>query len=157
MTSGRRASPSRRNRTSERAPARRRQTGPRQAVPRPDNLLSRRRQARFIVSLPVRLTPVAATKAKTKGWRGRTTNIGGGGFAVELATRLSPGTHVVIEVRTGIGPIRMEADVVWTRRLPGRPSIVQHGLALADRAEVLDLPVGVLLGQWLRGLARRAD
>ncbi len=82
--------------------------------------------------------------------------MGGGGFAVELTTRLRPGSRVLIEVRTGIGPIRMEADVVWTRRIPGEAGIVRHGLALADRTEVLDLPIGVLLGQWLRGLARRA-
>jgi hypothetical protein len=155
MIPGRGATPSWRNRARERAPAKRRQTARHPAEPGPDTFPSRRRQARFIVSLPVRLTSVAAAKAKTKEWRGRTTNIGGGGCAVELATRLSPGTHVVIEVRTGIGPIRMETEVVWTRRLPGRAGILQHGLALADCTEVLDLPVGVLLGQWLRGLAKR--
>ncbi len=135
------------------SPDQRRQTTRRRGGSIPDSLLSRRRHARFIVSLPVRLTPVASTK--TKGWRGRSLNIGGGGLAVELTTRLAPGTHVMLEVRTGIGPIRMETDVIWTRRLPGKAQLFQHGLSLAERAEVLDLPIGVLLGEWLRGLAKR--
>jgi hypothetical protein len=49
----------------------------------------------------------------------------------------------------------MEADVVWTRRVAGRPDMVRHGLCLADRSELLDLPVGVLLGQWLKRRAQR--
>jgi hypothetical protein len=74
---------------------------------------------------------------------------------VELPTRLPPGTRVAIQLRTGIGPMRMEADVVWTRRVTGRPDVVRHGLCLADRSELLDLPVGVLLGQWLKRRAQR--
>ncbi len=135
------------------SPDQRRQIVHRRGDSVPDSLPPRRRQARFIVSLPVRLTPVAPTR--TKGWRGRSLNIGGGGLAVELTTRLAPGTHVMLEVRTGIGPIRMETNVVWTRRLPGKALLFQHGLSLAERAEVLDLPIGVLLGEWLRGLAKR--
>jgi hypothetical protein len=82
-------------------------------------------------------------------------DISGGGFAVEMPTRLVPGTRVAIRLRTGIGPMRMEADVVWTRRVPGRTDVVRHGLCLADRSELLDLPVGVLLGQWLQRRAQR--
>jgi hypothetical protein len=93
----------------------------------------------------------------TSTWHGRTADVGGGGFAVELPTRLPPRTRVAIEVRTGIGPFRMEAEVLWTRRVAGQPDLVRHGLCLADRSEVLDLPVGVLLGQWLRGMARREE
>ena len=76
-------------------------------------------------------------------------------FAVDLPMRLAPGTRVAVEIRTGIGPMRMEADVQWTRRVAGRDGITRHGLCLADRSEVLDLPIHVLLGQWLGGLAKR--
>lgn len=112
-----------------------------------------RRHSRFAVNLPVRCRALSGRAGGT--WRGRTTNVGGGGLAVELSTRLPPGTRVAIEVRTAIGPLRMEADVLWTRRVPGGDGVTRHGLCLADRSEVLDLPVHVLLGQWLRGLARR--
>lgn len=74
---------------------------------------------------------------------------------MELPTRLRPGTRVSVEIRTGIGPMRVEADVVWTRRAAERPGRVRHGLCLADRSELLDLPVGVLLGQWLHRRALR--
>jgi hypothetical protein len=50
----------------------------------------------------------------------------------------------------------MEAQVLWTRRVAGRVGITRHGLCLADHSEVLDLPVGALLGQWLQGVARHA-
>lgn len=112
-----------------------------------------RRHSRFAVNLPVRCRALSGRAGGT--WRGRTTNVGGGGLAVDLPMRLAPGTHVAVEIRTGIGPMRMEADVLWTRRVAGRDGITRHGLCLADRSEVLDLPVHVLLGQWLRGLARR--
>jgi hypothetical protein len=75
-------------------------------------------------------------------------------MAVELSTRLPPGTRVAIEVRTGIGPVRMESLILWTRRLPGSTGITRHGLCLADRSELLDLPIMVLLGQWLIGASR---
>jgi hypothetical protein len=75
---------------------------------------------------------------------------------VELPVRFPPGTRVTLEIRTGIGPLRLEADVLWTRRTHDRTATVRHGLCLADRSELLDLPVNVLLGQWLRRRARRA-
>jgi hypothetical protein len=53
--------------------------------------------------------------------------------------------------------MRMEADVLWTRRVAGGTGLIRHGLCLADRSEVLDLPIGVLLGQWLQGRARREE
>jgi hypothetical protein len=62
---------------------------------------------------------------------------------------------VAIEIRTGIGPLRMETDVLWTRRVAGREGVIRHGLCLAGRSELLDLPIHALLGQWLRGLAKR--
>jgi len=74
---------------------------------------------------------------------------------VDLPTRLPPGTRVAIEIRTGIGPLRMEADVQWTRRVAGKDGVTRHGLCLADRSEVMDLPIHALLGEWLQGLARR--
>jgi alkylation response protein AidB-like acyl-CoA dehydrogenase len=76
-------------------------------------------------------------------------------FAVDLPTRLPPRTRVAIEVRTGIGPLRMEADVLWTRRVAGKDGVTRHGLCLAGRSEVMDLPIHVLLGEWLKSLARR--
>jgi hypothetical protein len=112
-----------------------------------------RKHARFVVNLPVQCTRLATRS--TPSWRGRTADISGGGFSVELPTRLPPGTRVAIRLRTGIGPMRMEADVVWTRRMTGRPDLVRHGLCLPDRSELLDLPVGVLLGQWLKRRAQR--
>lgn len=121
---------------------------PRRPVPPGD-----RRHARFVVSLPVRCTRVAGRTPSA--WLGHTADVGGGGLAVELPTRLPPGTRVAIDIRTGIGPLRMEADVLWTRRVAGRAAVIRHGLCLADHSEVLDLPVGVLLGQWLQGLAKR--
>jgi len=112
-----------------------------------------RKHARFVVNLPVQCTRLATRSMPS--WRGRTADISGGGFSVELPTRLPPGTRVAIRLRTGIGPMRMEADVVWTRRMTGRPDLVRHGLCLPDRSELLDLPVGVLLGQWLKRRAQR--
>lgn len=112
-----------------------------------------RRHPRFAVSLPVRCRPLAGRAEEA--WRGRTTNVGGGGLAADLPTRLARGTRVAVEIRTGIGPLRMEADVLWTRPVAGRHGITRHGLCLADRSEVLDLPIHVLLGQWLHGLAKR--
>lgn len=112
-----------------------------------------RKHARFLVNLPVQCTRLS-NRARSS-WRGKTVDISGGGFAVEMPTRLVPGTRVAIRLRTGIGPMRMEADVVWTRRVPGRTDVVRHGLCLADRSELLDLPVGVLLGQWLQRRAQR--
>jgi hypothetical protein len=114
-----------------------------------------RRHSRFSMSLPVRVT--RATGKPARAWRGRTANLSGGGLAVELPTRLPPGTRVAIEVRTAIGPLRMEADVLWVRRVSGRDRVTRHGLCLADHSEVLDLPIHALLGQWLVGLARREE
>jgi len=74
---------------------------------------------------------------------------------MDLPTRVAPHTRIAIEIRTGIGPLRMEADVLWTRRVPGKEGITRHGLCLAGRSEVLDLPIHVLLGQWLLVLARQ--
>jgi hypothetical protein len=128
--------------------ARRRQSGrPSEHARRPA-----RRGARFDVSLPVRCTRISARA--TESWRGRTANVSRGGLAVELPKRLSPATRVAVEVRTGIGPMRFEADVVWTRRVAGRSSLVRHGLSLPHRADLVDLPVGALLGEWLRGRAQ---
>ncbi len=112
-----------------------------------------RRHSRFVVSLPVRCTRVAGRAPTTLC--GRTADVGSGGLAVELPTRVPPGTRVTVEIQTGIGPMRMEADVVWTRRAAGRAGATLHGICLADRSEILDLPIHVLLGQWLRGLAKR--
>jgi hypothetical protein len=112
-----------------------------------------RHRSRFGVSLPVRCTRL--TGRVPCAWLGRTANLSGGGLAVDLTTRLPPRTRVAIEIRTGIGPMRMEADVLWTRRVPGKAGVTRHGLCLADRSEVMDLPIHALLGEWLRGLARR--
>jgi len=107
------------------------------------------------MSLPVRVTRVGG--GSPRDWRGRTANLSGGGLAVELPTRLPPRTRVAIEVRTAIGPLRMEADVLWTQRVPGGDRLTRHGLCLADHSEVMDLPIHALLGQWLVGLARREE
>lgn len=112
-----------------------------------------RHHSRFGATLPVRCTQVTARCPRA--WRGRTANVGSGGLAADLPTRLPPRTRVAIEIRTGIGPLRMEADVLWTRRVTGKDGITRHGLCLAGRSEVVDLPIHVLLGQWLRRLARR--
>ncbi len=112
-----------------------------------------RHHSRFGVSLPVRCTRV--TERATPAWRGRTANVSGGGLAVDLPTRLPPRTRVIVEIRTGIGPLRMEADVMWTKALAGEGGRIRHGLCLAGRSEVMDLPIHALLGQWLQGLARR--
>ncbi len=112
-----------------------------------------RRHVRFVVSLPIRCARISARA--TDSWRGRTTNVSRGGLAVELSKRLPPATAVAVEIRTGIGPMRMEAAVVWTRHVAGRNGLVRHGLCFADRSELLDFPVGVLLGQWLQRRARQ--
>jgi len=107
------------------------------------------------MTLPVHVTRVGG--GSPRSWRGRTANLSGGGLAVELPTRLPPGTRVAIEVRTAIGPLRMEADVLWTQRIPGGDLLTRHGLCLADHSEVMDLPIHALLGQWLVGIARREE
>lgn len=112
-----------------------------------------RDHSRFSVGLPVRCTLVTGKTSRV--FRGRTANVSGGGLAIQLPTRLSPGSLVAVEIRTGIGPLRMEADVVWTRRIPGKEGATIHGLCLAGRSEVMDLPIHALLGQWLLGLAKR--
>ena len=112
-----------------------------------------RDHSRFNVSLPVRCTPVGGKTSRVL--RGRTANISGGGFAIELPARLSPGTPVAVEIQTGIGPLRVEADIVWARRMPGKEGAAIHGLCLAGRSEVMDLPIHALLGQWLLGLAKQ--
>jgi hypothetical protein len=112
-----------------------------------------RLHSRFGVSLPVQCTRL--TGRRPAAWRGRTANLSGGGLAVDLPTRLPPRTRVAIEIHTGIGPLRMEADVLWTRRVAGKEGVTRHGLCLAYRSEVIDLPVHALLGEWLQSLARR--
>jgi PilZ domain-containing protein len=112
-----------------------------------------RRNARFAVRLPVRCRRLTARASRT--WSGRTADVGSGGFAVEIPTRLPLGTPLAVEVRTGIGPFCMEAEVLWTRCVPGQAGIIRHGLCLADHSEILDLPIGTLLGQWLQGVAKR--
>jgi len=112
-----------------------------------------RHHSRFGVSLPARCTQVTGPAQGT--WRGRTVNVSGGGLAVDLPTRLPPRTRVAIEIRTAIGPLRMEADVLWTRRVAGRDGVTRLGLCLAGETEVMDLPIHILLGEWLKGLARR--
>lgn len=62
---------------------------------------------------------------------------------------------MAVEIRTGIGPLRMETDIMWARRVPGKEGATIHGLCLAGRSEVMDLPIHALLGQWLLGLAKR--
>ena len=115
--------------------------------------LADRHHSRFGVSLPVRCERVTARVSCT--WRGRTANVSGGGLAVDLPIRLPPRTRVVVEIRTGIGPLRMEADVLWTRRVSGKDGVTRHGLCMADRSEVMDLPIHAMLGEWLQSLARR--
>lgn len=112
-----------------------------------------RDHSRFNVSLPVRCTPVGGRASRVL--RGRTANISGGGLAIELPTRLPPGTPVAVEIQTGIGPFRVETDIVWARRVPGKARATIHGLCLAGRSEVMDLPIHALLGQWLMGLAKQ--
>jgi hypothetical protein len=128
---------------------------PRRAAARPTPAApdGGRRHSRFLVNLPVCCTPIG--RDRRTGWRGRTADVSGGGIAVELPTRLPPRTRITLEVRTGIGPLRMEAAVLWTRKVAGRPGVIRHGLCLADRSELLALPVGVLLGQWLKTRAGR--
>lgn len=121
--------------------------------PRASATRDNRRHGRFVVSLPVHCTRVAGRKPTPL--RGRTADVSGGGLAVELPTRLPPGTRLAIEIRTGIGPLRMEMDVLWTRRVGGQEGVTRHGLCLAGRTELMDLPIHVLLGQWLQGLAKR--
>jgi hypothetical protein len=112
-----------------------------------------RKYPRFAATLPVRCRRLSARAARS--WSGCTADVGSGGIAVELPTRLPPGTPLAVEVRTGIGPFRLEAEVLWTRSIAERVGIIRHGLCLADRSEILDLPIGVLLGRWLQGVATR--
>jgi hypothetical protein len=51
--------------------------------------------------------------------------------------------------------MRMKAEIVWTRRVAGSAGLVLHGVCLAEHSDLLDLPIGVLLGQWLTSRARR--
>lgn len=125
----------------------------RRGAPRRVRAFVDRRHPRFGVSLPVRCT--LATGRAPGAWRGRTADVSGGGLAVDLPTRLPPRTRVAVEIRTGIGPLRMEADVLWTRRVPGKDGITRHGFCLAGRSEIMDLPIHALLGQWLQSLARQ--
>ncbi len=110
-----------------------------------------RRHLRIPVALAVKCTE--HTTREPRHWRGRTADVSGGGFAVELPTRLATGKKLSIEVRTGIGPMRLEAEVLWTRKLP-EEGHYRHGLRLAEGSEVFDLPVTVLLGEWLQEMAR---
>lgn len=121
--------------------------------PQRGGTLQDRHHSRFAVSLPVSCSK--ATGGPGAEWRGRTANVGGGGLAVELPVRLRPRTLLKIEIRTAIGPMRVEAEVMWTRRLKGPSGLTRHGLCLAGRSEVLDLPLHALLGEWLRAVAKR--
>jgi hypothetical protein len=47
-----------------------------------------------------------------------------------------------------------DAEALWARKVPGHPVRYRHGLRLAEGSDLLDLPVGVLLGEWLRNMAR---
>ncbi len=133
--------------------AQRRQQLVKPLQPQRGGSLQDRHHSRFAVSLPVRCSKV--TGSTTAEWRGRTANVGGGGLAVELPIRFPPRTRLAIEIRTAIGPMRMEAEVMWTRRLKGPSALTRHGLCLAGRSEVLDLPIQALLGEWLRAVAKR--
>lgn len=133
--------------------ARRKQQPVKPSEPQRGGSLGDRHHSRFAVSLPVRCSKV--TGRSSPEWRGRTANVGGGGLAIELPIRLRPRTRLAIEIRTAIGPMRMEAEVMWTRRVAGPPPLTRHGLCLAGRSEVLDLPIHALLGEWLRTVAKR--
>ena len=134
--------------------ARRKQQPVKPPQPQRGGSLEDRHHSRFAVSLPVRCSKV--TGRPSPEWRGRTANVGGGGLAVELPNRLRPRTRLAIEIRTAIGPIRVEAEVMWTRRLAGPSALTRHGLCLAGRSEVMDLPIHALLGEWLRAVAKRS-
>jgi hypothetical protein len=134
---------------------------PRDASATPDSSKKSRRASasgetrcypRFPVALPVYCTE--RRRDTPRRWRGRTADVSGGGFAVELQERLRAGTRLTVELRTGIGPMHSEAEVLWARRVPGELARYRHGLRLAEGSELLDLPVGVLLGEWLRKMAR---
>lgn len=124
-----------------------------QKTPRPAAAFVDRMHSRFGVSLPVRCTRL--TGRAPRAWRGRTANVSGSGLAVDLPIRLPPHTRVAIEIRTGVGPLRMEADIQWTRKVAGKDNVTRHGLCLPDRSGIMDLPIYALLGEWLQGLARR--
>jgi hypothetical protein len=131
----------------------RRQQSPQPLQPQRGGSLQDRQHSRFAVSLPVRCSKV--TGRSSAEWRGRTANVGGGGLAVELPVRLQPRTRLSIEIRTAIGPLRVEAEVMWTQRVKGPSALTRHGLCLAGHSEVLDLPIHALLGEWLRAVANR--
>jgi len=109
---------------------------------------ARRQQSRFPASVPVECTGTGRAPFRLTG---RTIDVGGGGVAVDLPRRLRRGTRLAVSVRTAIGAFRLAAEVVWTRRMADRQ--VRHGLCLSGRTHVVDLPVGVLLGEWLGHLA----
>ena len=121
----------------------------------PATTLPDRHFSRFGVSLPVRCARLRGRVPRV--WRGRTANVSGGGLAVDLSIRLPPHTRVAVEIQTGVGPLRMEADVLWTRRVAGKAGITRHGLCLPDQAGIMDLPIHALLGEWLRGIARQEE
>ena len=124
-------------------------------VPHTATSLPDRHFSRFGVHLPVRCTPLRGRVPRIL--RGRTANVSGGGLAVDLPVRLPPHTHVTVEIETGVGPLRMEADVLWTRRLPEKTGVTRHGLCLPDQSGIMDLPIHALLGEWLQGLAKQEE
>ena len=128
-------------------------SGPSDVPPHGSSPSETRRHLRFPVALAVKCTERGGQKPHH--WRGRTADVSGGGFAVELPAKLAAGKKLNIEVRTGIGPMRLEAEVLWTRKVPGEGTLYRHGLRLAEGSEVLDLPVTVLLGDWLQKMARK--
>ncbi len=130
-------------------------SGPSKASRRGSSPAETRRNLRFPVALTVKCTERIAQKPHH--WRGRTADVSGGGFAIELPVKLAAGKKLSIEVRTGIGPMRLEAEVLWARKVPREDALYRHGLRLAEGSEILDLPVTVLLGEWLQKMAREED
>ncbi len=126
-----------------------------QAARRDASLDETRRHLRFPVALAVKCTE--RDGQKLRHWRGRTADVSGGGFAIELPAKLAAGKKLNIEVRTGIGPMRLEAEVLWARKVAKESALYRHGIRLAEGSEVLDLPVTVLLGEWLQKMARMED
>jgi len=111
-----------------------------------------RRYPRFPANLPAVCREVGGAGRR---WRGRTADVSGGGFAIDLPIRLSRNTRLALTVRTAIGPLALEATVLWGRKAAAVPGSFRHGLQLPEEREGLDLPLTVLLGEWLRQMARR--
>ena len=111
-----------------------------------------RRYPRFPADLPADCREAGGAGRR---WRGRTADVSGGGVALDLPLRLPRGTRLSLTVRTAIGPLDLEASVLWGRKAAGVPGSFRHGLQLPEEREGLDLPLTVLLGEWLRQMARQ--